>query len=123
MLAQTLAPMPYYVLWGLSFALLLHLLQGVRVPRFLERAGDYSYGLSLSHTIFIAVAMYAMLRLIPGAPLIAFFIAALSSAVGAGLAFGAAEVIFHSTVIKGALRRIPSRKLVNVHPDSARADQ
>jgi peptidoglycan/LPS O-acetylase OafA/YrhL len=92
--------------------------QGLRVPKFLERAGDYSYGLYLSHTIFIAAAMYLMVRFAHGAPLAAYFIAAIGVALAAGLTFGAAEFVFHSTVIKGALRRMPSRKLVDVHPDS-----
>jgi peptidoglycan/LPS O-acetylase OafA/YrhL len=121
-LAQTLAPMPYYVryvLWGLSFTLVLHLMRDIQVPRFLERAGDYSYGLYLTHTIFVGVAMYAMVRFIPSAPLFAFFIAAIGSAVAAGLTFGAAEFLFHSAVIKRALRLISSRKLVNAHRDRA----
>jgi peptidoglycan/LPS O-acetylase OafA/YrhL len=119
-LAQTLAPIPYYVryaLWGLAFTLLLHLSQGIRVSRYLERAGDYSYGLYLTHTIFTGVAMYAMLRLMPGAPLLAFFAAAFGLALAGGLMFGAAEHVFHSLVIKGVLKRIASRKLIGAHPD------
>lgn len=124
LIAQTVGPMPYYVryaLWGISFALVLHIVQGVSFGRTLERAGNYSYGLYLSHTIFIAVAMYLMVRFAEGAPLIAYFVAAMGAALVGGFAFGQLEFWFHATVIKGALRRLPSRKLVDAHPDRASA--
>ena len=110
-IAQASIPMPYYLrylLWGVSFTLLLHIVQGIRVPKFLERAGDYSYGLYLSHTIFIAAAMYMVARFAPAVPLAIVFIAAFGTALLGGLAFGAAEFAFHSAVVKSALRWMQS---------------
>jgi peptidoglycan/LPS O-acetylase OafA/YrhL len=120
LIAQIVGPMPYYVryaLWGISFALVLHLARDVRFGRVLERAGDYSYGLYLVHTVLIAVAMYLMVRFWAGAPLVAYLVAAIATALVGGLAFGRVEFWFHSTVIKGALKR--SKKHVTTDSVSA----
>lgn len=116
-IAQTVGPMVYYVryaVWGISFMFLLHLVQGVRAPRFLERAGDYSYGLYLVQSIFCQVGAYIMARFFPAAPLLVFVIVTIATALAAGFSFGAIEFVFHGRVIKPALRRLsPSRKLVD----------
>jgi Predicted acyltransferases len=120
-IAQVLVPLPYYMryaLWGVSFVLVLHLVQGMRVPKFLERAGNQSYGLYLVQSMFCQVGAYFMARIFPGAPLSIFVAVTIGTALGAGLSFGALEFTFHEKVIKPVLRRFSiSRKLVNIHPD------
>jgi exopolysaccharide production protein ExoZ len=57
------------------------------VPKWLTRAGDYSYGLYLAH-MSIVVAIYKMA---PAWPLWAMIITLLSTGVAGGLAFGRLE--------------------------------
>ncbi|OAJ55938.1 hypothetical protein A6V36_34190 [Paraburkholderia ginsengiterrae] len=114
-IAQTLAPMPYYVryaLWGMSFMLLLNLVQGMRAPRFLERAGDYSYGLYLVQSIFCQVGAYCMARFFPSASTFMFVAVTIATALAAGFCFGALEFGFHGKLVKPMLRRLtPSATL------------
>ena len=122
-IAQLFVPLPYYmryVLWGVSFVLVLHLVQGLRAPRILKRAGDYSYGLYLVQTIFCQVGAYCMARFFPTAPLAAFFVVTMGTAIAAGLMFGALEFYCHARFVKPLLNRLKSsRKLVDTHPDRA----
>lgn len=99
--------------------LVLHLVQGMRVPKFLERAGNQSYGLYLVQSMFCQVGAYAVARFFPASPLIVYFGATIGTAIAAGLCFGAVEFACHENLIKPLLRRLPSRELVNAHRDRA----
>jgi exopolysaccharide production protein ExoZ len=122
-IAQTLAPMAYYVryaLWGISFMLVLHLVQGMRAPRVLERAGDYSYGLYLVQSIFCQVGAYCMARFFPTASVFAFIAVTIATALVVGFSFGALEFAFHAKLVKPALRLLsPLAALKPAQPDSA----
>ncbi|MFM0629588.1 acyltransferase family protein [Paraburkholderia xenovorans] len=106
-ISQTLA-MPFYVrflTWGVAYVCVLDLARRIKVPTFLERAGDYSYGLYLVQTILIHCAIGALLVLAPKASLGMYVLIALGTAIIGGIAFGALEFHFHARFVKVALRR------------------
>jgi peptidoglycan/LPS O-acetylase OafA/YrhL len=107
-ISETL-PMPPYVrflTWGVAYLCLLDLARRVRFPAFMERAGDYSYGIYLTQTILINSAMAAMLILAPHAALASYVAIALIAPVVGGLFFGAMEFHFHARAIKPVLRHL-----------------
>ena len=114
-ISQANIAMPFYfrfLMWGIAYVSVLDLVRSVRMPVFMERAGDYSYGLYLTHTIFIHVAMYVMVRFSPSAPLTLYFAMALGVPLVGGLAFGAMEFRFHASAIKAGLRRLQTKSQV-----------
>lgn len=101
-------PYPLYqrfLVFGLGCTPLIEIARRISVPEFMRRAGDYSYGLYLTHTIFIHVAMLGMVRFFPHAQIWYYFAAALAFPLIAGLMFGAVEFDIHQRIIKPLLRR------------------
>ena len=87
-------------LHAVSFVIFLDLARTLKHNPLLVKIGDYSYGLYLSHWIFISLAIFLIKKIAPDAPLAIYILSTIALPLSLGLIYGYIEYYIHVNVIK-----------------------
>jgi len=96
----------FYLISGLTYVLILDLAIRIDAPKWLTYGGDASYGLYLTHFIFIIACITITTSLLPNSTFWTYFLVCICSGVVGGLGYGLVEHYLYTTVTKPSLKKL-----------------